>query len=83
MILLTRVQLTNQPTDPPSQRVGEDIIAIDAWSIITVEKYHYNGGSEGSTLHLADGLAPVIVTELMTDVVHMVELEVHRGDDAD
>ena len=39
MILLTRVQLTNQPTDPSSQRVDEVIIAIDAWSVITVEKY--------------------------------------------
>ena len=83
MILLTRVQLTNQPTDPPSQRVDEDIIAIDAWSVITVEKYRYNGGSEGSLLHLADGLAPVVVSELMTDVVHMVEAEVNRGDDTD
>lgn len=80
MILLTQFELTNLPTEIPSQRdEGDNIIGIDAWSVITVEKLMYNGGSEGSKVFIGDGRGYINVRELMTDVIHMIEME--KSDD--
>lgn len=76
MILLTQINIVNQPTEVPSQRADEvGIIGVDSWAVVTVEKFMYNGGSEGSMVFIGDGRGFIMVSELQTDVIHMVEYD--------
>lgn len=74
MILLTL------PAIKPS--LEEEIVAIDPWSVVMVRKTTYNGGTEGSLVHISEGVGVIQVCEAMTDVVRMVELDMkERNDD--
>lgn len=77
MILLTL------PAVKPS--LEEEIVAIDPWSVVMVRKTTYNGGTEGSLVHISEGVGVIQVCEAMTDVIRMVEMDIkeHNKDDDD
>ena len=75
MILLTQINLEARGSNS-IEVMSEEIVAVDAWSITFVRKFMYNGGSEGSKIHIND-LGWITVKELMTDIVYQVEAEIH------
>jgi hypothetical protein len=75
MILLTALNLENKDCHTRTVH-SEEIIAIDAFSVIMVRKMMYDDNQqEGSQVTLAEGIE-LNVKELLTDIVRAVELEV-------
>jgi len=78
VIMLTELTLGNKGGH---NRVVKDKehVGIDALSVVTVRKYMYGEQRvEGSLISLADGHAPIVAEETVTEVIQMVEVEVNR-----